>query len=216
MRIHFGPPPVDQDFQPEAEGWTALKEPSPIMLNVIATPVGLAIGAILIAGWAIVQPQVQLDGSSGERQNGPFILVAAVAGLVALIVVHELLHAITYPRFGLTKDVLIGVWPSKLLCYAVSLGVVGRSRLLVVYVMPFFVLSVLPLVVCLLLRLNPTAVGMVAIVSVVNGMLAGGDITIVGIILWQVPANAVLKNKGWATWWKQRSGELHAASRRFS
>lgn len=198
MRLHFGSPLVDEEFQPEADGWIPMREPSPLLLNLIAIPVAVVVGAALVAAWWCVPSPRQIPSESFS-QNVPFIFAEAAIGLAGLIVVHELLHAFAYPKFGFTRDVVIGVWPSKLLCYAMTLGITSRSRLLVDYLMPFAVLSLLPLVVCFTLRMSS---GYLTLVSVVNGMLASGDLAITGMILWQIPANAVLKNKGWATWWK--------------
>ena len=204
MRLHWGSPPIDNNFQPEAEGWTPMREPSPLLLNVIALPVAFVVGGLLIAGWMLanwshVAPAIQPAHPAGD-QDFPTFLATAVLGLAGLIAVHELLHALAYPKFGFTSDVLIGIWPTKLLFYAVSLGIVNRTRMLIVYLLPLVVLSVLPLLICLGLGVSSN---FLAIISVVNGMLASGDVAIVGLILWQIPANAEMKNKGWPTWWRR-------------
>lgn len=204
MRLHWGSPPIDNDFQPEVEGWTPMREPSPLLLNVIALPVAFVVGGLLIAGWTLanwshVAPALQ-PAPLNDEQDLIVFLATAVLGLAGLIVVHELLHALAYPKFGFTSDVLIGIWPTKLLFYAVSLGIVSRTRMLVVYLLPLLVLSVLPLVICLVLGISSN---FLAVISVVNGMLASGDVAIVGMILWQIPADAEMKNKGWPTWWRR-------------
>jgi hypothetical protein len=198
MRLHLGSPPVDEGFQPEADGWVPMREPTPLQLNLIAVPIAIVVGGALIAAWWCV-PATSKSPAEHIGQDSPWLLAAAAVGLVGLVAVHELIHAFAYPKFGFTRDVVIGVWPAKLLCYAMTLGIASRTRLLVVYLMPFVILSLLPLLVCLTIRIGS---GYLSLISVVNGMLASGDITIVGLIVWQVPANAVLKNKGWATWWK--------------
>ncbi len=60
----------------------------------------------------------------------PLVLIPiAVLGLVALILIHELLHAVCYPRFGFTESTMIAFWPSKLLFLAINYDALPRNRL---------------------------------------------------------------------------------------
>jgi hypothetical protein len=192
MRLHHGPPPTVADFHPDTEGWTALKEPTPLWLNLIATPVAIATAAALVFAWGSVKVDEPTAQATWWRLYGPFV------GLAFLIPVHELIHAVAYPRFGLTSDVLIGVWPSKLLCYAVTTAAVWRNQILLVYLLPFALLSLLPLVIC-------RTFGIVSpfwfVISVVNGLASAGDLVCMALIAWQVPREAVVRNRGWNTWW---------------
>ncbi len=36
-----------------------------------------------------------------------------------------------------------------------------------------------------------------------NALLSCGDLLGVGLDLWQIPANAIVRNKGWKTYWRR-------------
>ncbi len=104
---------------------------------------------------------------SGERVvSFPFIAVGAAIGLV-LVIVHELLHAIVYPK-GAT--VYIGIMPKQLAAVALASFPLTRRRFVVMSLMPY-ILGILPLV---LFWLMP------AEYKVLNGILFG--ISIMGLI----------------------------------
>jgi hypothetical protein len=44
---------------------------------------------------------------------------------------------------------------------------------------------------------------LLAFISTLNALLACGDIFAVGLLLVQVPSNAIIRNQGWRTFWKQ-------------
>lgn len=199
MKLHYGAPPTDPTFHPREEGWTPLREPSPLMLNVVATPVGFALAALIFAGWNRLPAMGLLPTWIPQEATLLLSLAVPTAGLIALIAVHELIHGLTYPGFGTKVKVFLGIWPAKLLFYAATTDAVSRNRMLLVYVMPFVVLSLLPLLVVRLFDLHSTPLMLLA---VVNALSAGGDATCVGLFLWQIPWSADVRNEGWATWWK--------------
>ena len=177
-----------------------LKEPSPWVLNLLATPVGALAAALLMIGWG----HIEVAWNFGPSESGIFtpaviVLAAILIGMAALIAVHELIHAVCYPQFGLTPATLIAFWPSKLLFLAAYYEALPRNRLLLVYLMPFVVLSVLQLLFCKVLG---TSSALLMAVSIVNGLFSGGDLVCVALIAGQVPRRAILRNQGWATWWK--------------
>lgn len=197
MRFVYGSPPSVPDFQPFEEGWTALREPSPLLLNLIATPLGFGLAILAALGWGITDVQLQFSGTSPFAPL--YFLGWVLAGFAALVLVHEMIHAFGYPRFGFTADTLIGVWPSKMLFYAVYLGELPRNRWLLVYLLPLLVITVLPLAICRAFGLNQP---IVAAFSIANALFAGGDVTCFLLIIAQVPATARMCNQGWSTFWK--------------
>jgi hypothetical protein len=128
-----------------------------------------------------------------------FSLLGVLAGIPLLIAIHELLHAVCYPGGLRTSQTTIGVWPARLLFYATYLGPMSRNRYLWVYACPFVVLTLLPLVVAAVLRTTPVAI---AAMSILNGFFACGDQTCMTLLAWQVPSAAIVRNRGWETWWK--------------
>src|SRR5579859_574029 len=141
MHLHFGAPPRDADFHPEREGWTKLREPDPIVLQIIATPFAILNLAILLAAWfglAWMQPRSVpvFSWTNGMNPWPPLVsafpLLSVFVGVPALIAAHELVHAVGYPGGLRNRRTLIGVWRAKFLFYASHLGPVTRNRFLFV------------------------------------------------------------------------------------
>lgn len=205
MKLAFGPPPDIADFSPEDEGWTALREPSPGWLNLVAAPLGLLALAALALAWGRGPSWSVSGGPSVFGKLAPLVWMALAFGVifVGTFIVHECLHALACPGFGLTERTIIGVWPSRLLFYAGHLGALSRNRWLLVYLLPLIVLSVLPLVAWHVCGLYS---GLLHFVSLLNGLASGGDTLAVLLLLRQVPRHAQMRNKGWHSWWKIEGG----------
>lgn len=206
MRFNVGLPPTNPDFSPGQPGWTQLNLPNPYLLTLIGIPIGGLTAFVLILGWEKLFP---LDAEFGFRIPGvghwvifaiPFLLIA---GLLLVVFVHELLHCLGHPKCGLSSQSCIGVWPTKLLFYATYLGGIGRNRYLLLGMLPFLVLSVLPLVVCAAIgEVGVTTLTLLSAVSVFNGFSSCGDFLIFPIIVFQVPSGAVIHDHGWDMYWK--------------
>ena len=46
MRFQYGPIPEDDEFHPEAQGWSDLREPSPLIINLLAIPTAILLLAM--------------------------------------------------------------------------------------------------------------------------------------------------------------------------
>jgi Putative zincin peptidase len=199
MRFKLGAPPESPDFQPEAEGWTLLRQPNPFVLQVVAVPVAALVAGVLGAAWYFLTPLAATPVTFAPRQ----ILVPALVGLVGLLLVvavHELLHGAGHPGWGFSPATVLGFWPTRLLFYAAYRDVISRNRYLWVGALPFVVLSVAPLLAAALLPVNPIPL---FLVSMVNGLCACGDCIIFALIFRQVPRDALIREQGWAVWWKK-------------
>jgi hypothetical protein len=203
MRLHFGAVPESPDFHPQEEGWTPLREPSATVFVWIASGVGVVVGLLIAVLWAGTVPGGEILSISfqGRFPALPIVIaIAKVLGAIALlIVVHELLHAAIFPGWWLSRQTIIGIWLSKGLFYAHYDGPMSRNRCLLVLVTPFLVLTVGLWLVELVFQ---TGWGLFPGWSVLNAMLAGGDILATGMIAWQIPATAEVRNQGWRTWWR--------------
>ena len=197
MRFHYGPFPEDAEFQPEAQGWRSIKEPGPLLVQVLAIPVALVVFLSLVTAITLL--------SAGE----PGLVIfsgKAIVLLLVIIPIHELVHLLCQPGFGLSQDSVIGIWPARLAFYAHYEGAITRERCLVGVVAPFVVLSLFPL---LLLALNhwiPIHMGVLsslAQVSWVNGVASSGDLVGMLLIGFQVPPSAFVRNKGWRSYWRR-------------
>ncbi|WP_035612345.1 DUF3267 domain-containing protein [Haloferula sp. BvORR071] len=198
MRLHHGA--IPEDFEPD-ESWRSIREPGPFGLQLMALPVGILCAALTLFAWA------QLGAAPGMHFRG--VGLWGEIGLVMLsfpilIVVHELLHAAVHPGWGSAPESVIGVWPSRMIFYAHYAGALARNRFLTVFAMPFLVITVLPLALAasgiLPSGMRPAA----AWFSAWNAFFACGDCVGFALILLQVPREALVRNKGWRSYWKPR------------
>lgn len=198
MQLHRGPVPDSPDFQPLEQGWSGIREPGPILVQLLALPIGTLVLILLTLPVLLVAPELL----SVDRADLPWVPLVIV--LVVCIPVHEWIHAFSHPRLGQTDETYIGIWPAKGVFYAHYGGAMSRSRFLWVFLTPLLVLSVLPLGLVLLFhRLLPQGTLIcLAALSAFNGVAASGDILGVILVAAQVPQAAMIRNKGWKTFWR--------------
>lgn len=196
MRFIRGPLPEDAAFQPEEEGWKAIREPGPVAMQFIAIPVIIVVGFLLLQVITLATP-------IEWRDIAPRILPA----FLLMIPVHELIHALVQPSFGMTPRTYIGVWPSHLLFYAYYDGELSRGRFAAILIAPTVVLTIIPLLLCVTLQWNSPAL---AALAVANGIGAAGDLIGVFIVLTRIPAGVLVRNKGWRSYWRRaEAAPLH-------
>lgn len=94
----------------------------------------------------------------------------------------------------------MGFWPSKGLFYAHYHGELTRNRFVAILLMPFIVISLMPIPVAALAQ---STSWWAVFICAFNALLACVDILGAGMILFQIPANAVVRNQGWRTYWKE-------------
>lgn len=211
MRVVLGPPPDDPGFLPEQAGWRLVRTPGYGSLIVFGTVVGALVGAAIGFGWSQVpgrSPGLRIDFAAFGVQVGAvgatgFILGVGLVFLALLVGMHELLHALAFPGFGLSRATVLGFWPSRFLPYADHQGPLPCWRYVVGALAPLGLLSITPLAVVLATGSSST---WWMLVSVINALASGGDVVIVAMVLAQVPKGAALRNKGWDTWWQPPEG----------
>jgi len=86
-----------------------------------------------------------------------------------------------------------------MLFYAHYDGELTRNRFVAILLMPLLVISVLPLVVAAVIGASS---GWVVFASSLNALMACGDILGAGMVLFQVPSAAIVRNQGWRTYWR--------------
>ena len=168
-------------------------------MQVFALPLGIVSALAMVALWVALTPLF----------NSPLILRfdsmifpgLGIALLLGMIVVHELIHAFVHPGFGKSVNSVLGIWPSRLLFYAHYHGELSRARFIAILGMPLIVISIVPLLVCALLGQGSV---LWAFISIMNALSACGDLFAIGMLLWQVPRTAIVRNQGWRTYWRQR------------
>lgn len=122
--------------------------------------------------------------------NIGFLFVGVIIGLL-LLIVHELLHAIAFPK---NATVHIGIMPKSLTAVALSSSPVKRNRFIFLSLLPI-ILGLIPLVIfCFssnnLKELNGILFGM----SIMGMISVYPDIYNVFNILKEVPKNATIQN----------------------
>jgi hypothetical protein len=190
MNFIVGPIPENPGFDPEREQWSGINEPDPIRLQLWAIPVVLTVGGVLVLLFLSVTP-VRLT-------DVPLPLYIIVFPF--LVPVHEIIHAVFHPRQGLSEKTFIGFWPKALLFYAHYEGELPRNRFILILAAPFVFLSLGPV---LLSALWQSPHPLWAAVSITNGLSAAGDLLGIPLILFQIPGDALIKNKGWRSYWKR-------------
>ncbi len=205
MKFHIGPPLEKLGFPPD-DSWHRLPGCGAVKLQLLATPLALLAGWLTGLAWNYGTTATD----SGELWwNIP--LSTCLWFIFAGIPLHELLHAVTLPKFGLTADSYLCVWPSKLLPYVQYLAPLSRRRRFVLLLMPFLVVTVLPLCVALMLHRNQSpfvlnhfnhCTATLAVYSVMNAMLSGGDLLMTWSSWRLIPAQARVQGSGWTLYWK--------------
>jgi hypothetical protein len=199
VKLYWGPPPDSDDFNPVEEGWSTIHEPNPVVLQLISIPIAVVIAALLIAviTWGIPH-------EIAEQGTVTIPLVPIVLVLLLMIPAHELLHALSQPSFGRTDKTYIGIWLKKVLFYAHYEGELPRGHFLWIFFVPFLILTLIPVGLILFFgRSMPQNLVMIlAFLAVLNGTAASGDVLGFILIAAQVPRTALVRNKGWKTYWK--------------
>ena len=199
MRLHYGS--IPDEFEPDSS-WRTIREPGPLLVQVIATPIGLGLAFVIGYWWLQLGDTLKIVLPSGAAV---MMLVAFALSFPVLIVVHELIHAVVYPEFGMSRKSIIGVWPSRFLFYAHHSAPITKERFLAVFAMPFLVITIVPLVFASFGLLPKAWMFWATWFSTWNALFACGDAFGFFMILFQVPRRSLVQNKGWRTYWKPAS-----------
>jgi hypothetical protein len=207
MRFHYGPIPEEAGFEPESQGSAGIREPKPLLMNVLAIPAAFLMLGLMFGLLSLVWeggPQVIWRVSEGESPPSFLLILATILLSVPL---HELLHALAHPKLGRSSNSILGLWLSRGLFYAHYEGEISRNRFLAILAMPFLILSLLPVIIIALFSASGSTILLVprylVIVVLVNGVLSSGDALGFTLILSQIPGSAVVRNKGWQSYWKR-------------
>jgi len=191
MHLRFGAPPFSADFAPDSS-WNLLREPSLLLSQLIALPIGVITAGAIAVLWYSVTP---LQDAQFSKTWWPYVLL-----YLGLCVIHELVHTVPQPLAGGSEHSFVGFWPKYGVFYAHYDGELSRNRFVVILLMPVLLLSVLPLVVAAVLHSSSC---WVATISCLNALLTCVDLLVAGLVLFQVPASASVRNQGWRTYWRE-------------
>ena len=193
MHFEIGPIPESADFHPESDGWLPLKKPSLWIAQMLAVPIAVAVSFVLIKAWILI------GGVGWSKTTLPLVFLPILPGLLVVIPLHEVVHAVLHPHWGLSDATTLGVWPQRVVGYAHYRDELSRNRFMLILAAPFLVLSVVPLILCTALSIAPP---FVVALSIANG--AGACVDLLGIALLgiRLPSTAIVRNQGESTWWR--------------
>lgn len=135
MRFVCRPIPPSRVLDAEEEGWTPLAEPSSQRFASIAMALAVPLNVPAV--------MVLLNIKSVLRAE-PAMLLALASCLVAMVPLHEMLHAVAYPGWLRSRHLVVGIWPHRVFAYVVYDSPLPRNRVLLMILTPFVLLSVIP------------------------------------------------------------------------
>lgn len=133
--------------------------------------VAMLVGYGILAGWLFFSAATKPDFD----MSLPKMLVF-IASLLILIVLHELIHGLTWACFSEHhwKDISFGVKWESLTPYCTCKAPLGKGQYILGALMPMFVLGVLPTVAAIV-----TGSWLLLVLSVIMFSAAAGDVMIV-------------------------------------
>lgn len=197
MRFHYGAVPEDIGFNPEPGVWSELRQPGPLVLNFMAIPVVLLLMLAMSGLLYLFLPRGVSVLTSQAWISLPM--------LFAILPLHEIIHGLFFPGNGLDRKTVLGIWPSRLICYASYEGEITRERSLLAALGPFLVLSLFPLILIFIARLfepDPRWLTGLSTFSLISGVIASGDMFLFVLVLTRIPKGAMIRSQGWRTFWK--------------
>lgn len=193
MRFIFGAMPQDPEFDPKNQGWTSLRGLGPGKIQLIAIVIAVLVGLLL-------QLLFWLAGANVSPLQNIRNVPIGLGIMLGIIPIHELLHLLCFPCFGLNKKSIIGFWPRMFGAYVYYNGALSRNRVMLISACPFIVLSISPL----LASICTADVHVVIVaVSYLNGLLCGADLLNILLLVKRVPSNALVRAKGYHSYWRK-------------
>ncbi|WAM32795.1 DUF3267 domain-containing protein [Caldicellulosiruptor morganii] len=188
MKFRIGKPPINENVN--VTEWIPVKEPKNIWVTqILSMPIGLiTAGLIFFISYYF----------KGIKLPKPILIYPFAIFLVILL--HELIHAMCFPGSIFSENTVIGYWPEAGVYYVHSNEALKRNRYLLVYVAPFFILSVIPTII--MLFLNFIRNDLILLIALLNAIGSCVDIFFTILVLLQVPKEAILVNSEEKTYWK--------------
>ena len=190
MKFRIGPPPEDAALVEDGSGWRPVNEPSPLKMQILGVCMAVCIALCVSAIVLLFVGRAHVFDLSWPAV---FVLVFLV------LPVHELLHAVGCKGGVISRRIVLGFYPRTLGIYVHYGGRISRSRYIIIAALPFVVLSVVPLVLLVALRLDHEYL---TELIMANGLASALDVLTIAIILKETPQRSVLINSGMRTYWR--------------
>ena len=194
MRFINGPIPESQTFDPVATGWTLLQAPH--SRRFVAVALLCTVPFVLAATLLFLHDAPALRALFRIQ---PWSLGGFLLGLLALVPVHEFIHAFAYGRSLRSSHLIMGLWLERGIPYVLCDEPLPRRRVLLMVAAPFGVLTVLPLLIVPVL--SGPLLTCVLFFSLLHAALCVGDAATFLRLLRQTSPRARIHNQGWETYW---------------
>lgn len=188
MRFVKGPIPESSAFQPEINCWNAVRELDPKWIRWLTYPFGLPVAICLY--W--------ISNLQVSEINSLTLLIIFI-GFYPLIPIHEYIHALFMPKSNSKEAIIFGYWKEKRIFFTHYEGEMKKGRLIIIMIAPLLCISIMPVIILTMLGINiPILTG----ILIFHTILCGGDLYGISGIAFQIPNGALVRNKGWKTYWR--------------
>lgn len=185
MKFRLGP--LDGSRLAHAQrGWQQVPVIDPRVVLTATIGVAVAMVMVLESFW-------RLRLGLGRGGLGIF-----VSSFVLMITLHEGLHACVLPGFPWSNRILMGLWPSRGF-FVLYEGRMNRERWLMTAVLPFLILTLVPVGLALGFGIQSR---FWADVATWNAAASCSDIVLFLLVLSEVPAGATIESRRDMTCWK--------------
>ncbi len=142
----------------------------PLKVNIIAIFVSIASLVLGILLFFFIH--------GAEKIKGNIFVVLFIT--IILIVVHELIHGITWSVFAKNhfKDIAFGINVSQLMPYCSCMSGLNKKQYITGAIMPFIILGLIPTIIAYLIGSYP-----LLLIGIIMSVSAMGDLMIIGKIL---------------------------------
>lgn len=163
----------------------------------------LLITPSVIRSFLLPSPPMPAD-SIQNRVTWPAVMVI----LLLSVPLHELLHAVFLPDFGLSRSTTLVVWPRGLRFGVFFDGQLSRRRWLLMRTAPFLVLALVPSIWLASSSGAPDDFALEAFLSLMillNSVGSGGDLVAVAWVARRIPPGSSLLFRGGRAFWRHRA-----------
>ncbi|HKU87800.1 MAG TPA: DUF3267 domain-containing protein [Casimicrobiaceae bacterium] len=160
-------------------------------MRLFGLQISVLLAATLIVAWAI--------GTHFTDLRLRYWMIPAAAVLVAPL--HELTHALAFPRGANPEQRTLLLWPRGFVLCARYRGVVSRNRYVLVLLMPLLAVSLAPILACAVFDIG-SAPPLCIVLFMLNALASGEDVLAAVLVLSQVPADGLIRTDGSVTLWK--------------
>ena len=204
MRFVIGPIPKSETFDARVAGWTPLPSKSAREFALTAFLLALPLIAVAVVVFLASRAEVKV-----AFRASPLLAATFITGMLALVPIHEFVHALAYFKSPLSRYLIVGAWPQHGMFYALYDGPLPRARVLLMVAAPFLLLTAAPLfMIALGVLTPPPAVRAMLLFAALNhAALCVGDSIVLWRIMRNVPRSALIHNDGWITYWARSRPE---------